>query len=184
MVEWTLAERPARALAETSRHGSPIVPAATAVKRRCALKKAWNTSMTDTPRSPSNMQTHWPYALLAYLCAALALVGVVVPGLPTTPFLLLAAWAARRGCPPVDRWLRTHRHLGPLLHHWETERAVPRRAKWVAVLMLCAGWVLLAQHADGLLVPVGSAFMFGAVAVFVCSRPAPAAAAKADSSRT
>ena len=168
----------------TARHGSPIVPAATAVKRHRVLKKGRDTSMTDTPRSPSNMQTRWPYALLAYLCAALALVGVVVPGLPTTPFLLLAAWAARRGCPPVDRWLRAHRQFGPLLHHWETERAVPRRAKWVAILMLCAGWALLAKHADGLLIPVGSAFIFGAIAVFVSTRPAPAAKAEAKSSQT
>lgn len=120
---------------------------------------------------------HWPYAALAYLFTGLALAGVVLPGLPTTPFLLMAAWAARRGSPRLDRWLREHRHLGPALHHWETERAVSRRAKCLAVAVLSSSWVLLALWSDDPLLPVIAAFPMGCVAVFVLTRPTPATVA-------
>lgn len=129
------------------------------------------------PQKPldNTARVRWPYALLAYACAALALVGVVLPGLPTTPFLLAAAWAARRGSPRVDRWLREHRTLGPLLHHWQTQRAVPRRAKWLAVLLIGLSWTGLALASDGALVPLAAALPLGAVALFVVTRPTPRA---------
>lgn len=113
------------------------------------------------------------YAALAYVCIALALAGIVLPGLPTTPFVLVAAWAAARGCPSADRWLRDHRLLGPLLHDWETQRAVPRRAKWLAVGLLGASWGAMFLYTDGPLVPVLCAPLFIAVALFVTTRPAP-----------
>lgn len=128
----------------------------------------------DTPR------TRWPYALLAYACTGLALVGLAVPGLPTVPFLLVAAWAARRGCAPLDRWLRQHRHLGPLLHDWQTQRAVPRRAKWLAVLLLGLSWTTLALASDGALLPLATALPLGAVAVFIVTRPTPRPTARQE----
>lgn len=116
----------------------------------------------------------WHFALLAYACVALAVLGVVLPGLPTTPFVLAAAWAARQGCPSLDRWLRTHRRLGPLLHHWETRREVPPRAKLAMVLLLALSWALLAAGSDGPLVPAAAAVGFVAIAVFVTTRRSPA----------
>jgi len=128
----------------------------------------------------------WHFALLAYACVVLAVLGVVLPGLPTTPFVLAAAWAARRGCPSLDRWLRAHRHLGPLLHQWETRREVPRRAKLATVVLLVLSWVLLAAASDGPLVPAAAAVGFVAVAVFVTTRRSPAAElnSSTDLSRT
>jgi hypothetical protein len=110
---------------------------------------------------------------LAYLSTALAVAGVIVPGLPTTPFVLAAAWAARRGCPPVDRWLHGHRQLGPLLMHWETQRAVPTRAKALAVALLALSWSVLAHRSADARVAFIAALLLGAVAVFVATRPAP-----------
>lgn len=117
----------------------------------------------------------WHFALLAYGCVALAVLGVVLPGLPTTPFVLAAAWSARRGCPSLDRWLRTHRRLGPLLHHWETRREVPPRAKLAMLVLLAMSWALLAAGSDGPLVPGAAAVGFVAIAVFVTTRRSPAA---------
>ena len=79
------------------------------------------------------MRTRWPFAVLAYVFAALAFVGVVLPGLPTTPFVLLAAWAASRGSKRMHDWLVGHPRLGPPLADWREQRAVSRRAKVLAI---------------------------------------------------
>lgn len=77
--------------------------------------------------------------VLAVLSLGLAFVGVVTPGLPTTEFVLLAAWAAARSSPRLHGWILQHRIFGPLLVHWQAGK-LPRRAKWMAtVSMIVAG---------------------------------------------
>lgn len=81
--------------------------------------------------------------LLAVLSLGLGLLGLFLPGLPTTEFVLIAAWAAARSSPRLHRWMLNHRLLGPLLVQWQAGR-LPRRAKWGATLaMSLAGTALL-----------------------------------------
>ncbi len=80
---------------------------------------------------------------LALACVGLGLVGVVVPGLPTVPFLLLAAWAASRGWPALERWLLEHPRHGPAVRQWRERGAVPRRAKWLSSVMMAASAVIM-----------------------------------------
>lgn len=77
----------------------------------------------------------------------LGVAGIVLPLLPTTPFVLLAAFCFSRGSARVERWLVEHARFGPMVRDWRTRRAVPRRAKQLAVLMMSAGsawawWVM------------------------------------------
>ena len=76
------------------------------------------------------------YIVLAWFSFALGVIGVFVPLMPTTCFMLLAVWAASRGSPRFALWIREHPRFGPAVVAWEGERAIPRRAKWVALLML------------------------------------------------
>ena len=73
---------------------------------------------------------------LALICLALATVGIVLPGLPTVPFLIAAAWAGGKGWPRFEQWLLGHPHHGPIIRRWRDNRAVPRRAKVLAVCMM------------------------------------------------
>ena len=73
---------------------------------------------------------------LAGLALALGSAGVVIPGLPTTPFLLLAAWAGSHGWPELEQRLLEHPEYGPLIRRWRESRAVPRRAKWIASALM------------------------------------------------
>jgi uncharacterized membrane protein YbaN (DUF454 family) len=80
---------------------------------------------------------------LAVVCVALGLIGVFLPGLPTVPFLLVAAWAGGRGWPALEAWLLNHPRHGPAILRWRHHRAVPRRAKWVASATMVASVTLI-----------------------------------------
>lgn len=87
------------------------------------------------------------FGLLAYISLGIGLVAIVVPGLPTTEFILLAAWAATRSSPRLSAWLENHRLFGPFLYNWRNGKIVARRAKVSATLsmLLCAAvmWLML-----------------------------------------
>jgi len=80
---------------------------------------------------------------LALASVGLGLLGVVVPGLPTVPFLLLAAWAGSRGWPALERWLLEHPRHGPAVRQWRERGAVPRRAKVLSSVMMAASAALM-----------------------------------------
>ena len=70
------------------------------------------------------------------LSLALGAIGIVVPVLPTTPFVLLAAFCFARGSPAVHRWLLANRMFGPMLRDWEAHRSIERRTKIWAIAMM------------------------------------------------
>ncbi|WP_371234690.1 YbaN family protein [Pseudomonas sp. QE6] len=89
--------------------------------------------------------------MLAYTSLGVGMVGLVVPGLPTTEFVLLAAWAAAKSSPRLAAWLANHRLFGPILHNWRNGRAVARRAKiGASVAMLAALAIMLVSLPHGL----------------------------------
>jgi uncharacterized protein len=128
---------------------------------------------SDRVATPDRPRVRWPYTLLAYVFAALALLGVVIPGLPTTPFVLLAAWAASRGSEPLYAWLRDHRRLGPPLRDWREEGAVSSRAKFVAIGFLILSWTMMMLRGTASWLLAALAALFGGVALFVATRPRP-----------
>ena len=111
--------------------------------------------------------------LLAWALLALGVIGIVVPGLPTTPFVLAAAWAAARGSKKLHAWLHAHRLFGPMISDWESTGAVSRRAKWVATItmMLCAVIMFLTAP-TWWMAATGTAVMM-IVAIWLWLRPEP-----------
>ncbi|MCW9089566.1 MAG: YbaN family protein [Gammaproteobacteria bacterium] len=115
----------------------------------------------------------WPSLVLAYLFLGLAIVGIPLPGLPTVPFLLLAAWFAARGSVRLHRWLYAHPQFGAVLIDWEQQGAVSRRSKVIAVGMLIASWLVMFWQVDKPWLLTGVALLFVAVATFLLTRPEP-----------
>ena len=66
----------------------------------------------------------------------LGLIGVVLPGLPTTPFVLLAAACYAKASPRLHAALLQHRLTGPMLRDWEQHRSLTRRTKTIAVVSM------------------------------------------------
>ena len=85
----------------------------------------------------------WAWWLLAWASLAIGLVGIVVPGLPTVPFVLLSAYAAARGSDRLHAWLLAHRRFGPMIRDWQSHGAVSRRAKWLATATMAIAAVLM-----------------------------------------
>ncbi|WP_146910299.1 YbaN family protein [Arenimonas daejeonensis] len=75
----------------------------------------------------------WLWLILAYVCLGLGIVGIFLPGLPTTPFVLLAAYAAGRGSKRLHAWMLAHHVFGPMIRDWEASGAVSRKAKYWAI---------------------------------------------------
>ncbi|ASP76186.1 DUF454 domain-containing protein (plasmid) [Sinorhizobium meliloti] len=111
---------------------------------------------------------------LAWLMVGLGIVGIFLPLLPTTPFLLLAVWLFSRSSPRLAKWLMDHPLFGPLLRDWREEGTISRRAKISAVLLMSLAliylWVAFEPPAIALLVVTGIMFICGA---FIVSRPEP-----------
>jgi uncharacterized membrane protein YbaN (DUF454 family) len=111
------------------------------------------------------------WRVLAILCVALALLGAVLPVLPTVPFLLVAAWAGGRGWPPLERWLLDHPRHGPAIRRWRDHGAVPRRAKWIASLMMLGSATMLAITPAPLWLKIAVPCVMASVATWLWLRP-------------
>lgn len=108
---------------------------------------------------------------LAVLSLLLAVIGVVLPVLPTVPFLILAAWAGGKGWPALEHWLLNHAHFGPHIHRWRERGAVPRRAKWLATVMMGCSAVMLALTPAPLAVKIAVPAVMAMVATWLWRRP-------------
>ncbi len=96
------------------------------------------------PTQSSSKVARFLFGVLAYVSLGIGLIAIVIPGLPTTEFILLAAWAATKSSPRLSAWLENHRLFGPILFNWRNGKIIQRKAKVSATLsmLLCAGLML------------------------------------------
>lgn len=76
------------------------------------------------------------YLLGGLIAVGLAYLGAILPGLPTTPWVLLASYCFARSSPRLQRWLRRTPVFGHLIHDWERHRGVRRPVKVLAVCLV------------------------------------------------
>ena len=108
---------------------------------------------------------------LGWLCVGLALLGVLLPLLPTTVFLILAAYFFTKGSPRARAWLLDHAHFGPPIRAWEDSGAIAPKYKRIAVGMM--GTVLLLSVLFGLkpwIIAV-QALCMSCAATYILTRP-------------
>ncbi len=73
---------------------------------------------------------------LGWICVGLGIIGAFLPLLPTTPFLLLAAWCFYKSSPKTHAWLLNHKLMGPPLRDWQNERAISVKTKILVMAMI------------------------------------------------
>lgn len=76
------------------------------------------------------------YFIAGWTCLVLGAIGVFLPVLPTTPFVLLAAWCFSKSSRRLHSWLLNHKTFGPYISAWEQHRVIPLRAKIMATSMI------------------------------------------------
>src|SRR5262245_57395592 len=70
------------------------------------------------------------------ICVGLAYLGAILPGLPTTPWVLLASYCFARSSPRLERWLKRSPVFGKLLRDWDEHRGIRRPVKIFAVCLI------------------------------------------------
>ena len=102
---------------------------------------------------------------------ALAIVGAVLPLLPTVPFLLLAAFCFARSSERLHGWLLNHPRFGPPIADWTERGAIGRGAKWAATGSILAAFALSLLLGAGATVLIVQAVVLSAVSLFIWTRP-------------
>lgn len=111
------------------------------------------------------------YAGLGIICVACAAIGVVLPLLPTVPFLLLAAFFFARSSSRLHNWILSHNTFGPMIVDWQQNGAIRLGAKKAATVSIAAVFLIsviagLAQH-----ILLIQALTLSCVMIFIWTRP-------------
>lgn len=110
---------------------------------------------------------------VGYLSLAAAALGAVLPLMPTTVFLLLAAWAFGRTSPRLRAKLLADPRFGRILRDWEESGAIGTRAKRAALSAMGLSWVLMALLVRNVLTLAVAGACMAAVSVYILTRPSP-----------
>lgn len=129
---------------------------------------------TTPPKTGRALRIGW--LALGFFCVGLGIIGAMLPLMPTTIFLILAAGCFARSSPRLEAWLLDHPRHGPALRAWRAEGAIPKRGKQAACIGMTIGYVLfwIGAH-PGPLLAIGVAVALLACAGWIITRPLPAA---------
>ncbi len=128
--------------------------------------------MTPPPSGQGPRRRALIYRGVGLIALGLAAIGVALPVMPTTVFLLIALWAFARGSPEWADRLRQHPTYGEVIRNWEEHGAIPNRAKVLAVTMMAASWGMVAVATRNAWIVGGVGLVLVGVSAYVVSRPA------------
>jgi len=110
---------------------------------------------------------------LGCICVALGAIGMFLPLLPTTSFLLVAAFSFARSSPRFYSRLTDHRLFGPLISNWQLHRAISSKAKALSVMSMIAVVVISILCQVSTMMLLVQIFVLACIAIFLISRPVP-----------
>lgn len=120
------------------------------------------------------LKIHKPvFFTIGILSLSLGYVGIVVPGLPTTVFILIAAWAFSKCSTKFTYWIENHRLFGPMVLNWQQYRGLSRRAKKVAILTIIPTFAFTIFIAFSIIGDLIFGFFGIALCTWLATRPEP-----------
>ena len=110
---------------------------------------------------------------LGSLFVCLGFIGIVIPGIPTTPFLLLSAWFFSKSSSFLENWLINHKLFGPLIRDWNEHKSISRKSKIVAVIIIIPTFAFSIYSSLNMIIDI----LLGITCIILCayliSRPEP-----------
>lgn len=113
----------------------------------------------------------WIWAAAGIICVGLGAVGLILPLVPTVPFLLLAAVCFARSSERLHNWLITHPQLGPPIMDWQQRGAIRRRAKVIATVSIVMVFAISVAFELRPMILIVQAAVLTIVLIFIWSRP-------------
>jgi len=83
------------------------------------------------------------YMSLGFVCLGMAYVGVIVPGIPFSIFLVIAAWAFAKSNDRMHQWLYNHKYFGPFLTNWVNKQVFPTKGKYAMIIVMSSSLLFL-----------------------------------------
>lgn len=90
-----------------------------------------------------NTIKRYAYIALGLFCVGMAYVGFVVPGIPFSIFLVIAAWAFAKSSPRLHAWLYNHPWFGEFLTNWTQKRVFPQKGKYAMIIVMASSLAFL-----------------------------------------
>lgn len=124
----------------------------------------------DGPAKQTGALRHL-WIALGGLALLLGTIGIFLPVLPTTPFVLLAAFAFAKGSPKLRHWLVTHHIFGPIIADWEARGAIATRYKIFACSMMATAFIASLAAGFSMLILAIQALCLCGAASYILTRP-------------
>ena len=121
-----------------------------------------------------NLNARFIWLLVGLAALAIGADGVLLPLLPTTPFLLVAAFAFARSSERMNGWLREHEVFGPLINNWHRDGSIDHNAKRMAIIVIATTPVVTWLLGVPSWVVAFQIVVLSAAAIFILTRPSPA----------
>ena len=106
-----------------------------------------------------------------WLCVGLAALGVILPLLPTVPFLLLAVACFARSSERFHQWLLSHRIFGELIQQWQQTRSIPKKSKYLAVSTIVFSGGISLYALDNIMIKVALVILLSVPIVIILRLP-------------
>ena len=109
--------------------------------------------------------------IFGWFCVGLAFIGTLVPGVPTTIFLIIALWAFAKSSKKFHTWLLNHKRFGSILRNWESHKVVPKKAKQMMVILQIIAVIIFHYSIQNIYLTFGLIILLFFVARYVISLP-------------
>lgn len=116
--------------------------------------------------------TRWPWLILGGTSFVLGIIGIALPIMPTTPFMILAAYAFSKSSPRLHKKILELPQIGPLIKEWEEKKIIRKKAKWASTAAIVPlGLYPIIFVPVNLIIKVVIALIIGSVLLFIWTRP-------------
>lgn len=119
-----------------------------------------------------NIIKKYAYIALGLFCVGMAYIGFVVPGIPFSIFLVIAAWAFAKSSPRLHNWLYNHPWFGEFLTNWTQKRVFPQKGKYAMIVVMASSLAFLWFSTGNIKAALWSGGFMALVAIWAWRYPA------------